>query len=192
MVSRESDLGRWSDARLIRGFSHDVKNPLGAAEGNAALLTSGIYGALSPPQRESVERIRRSIRNALDLIDDLNELACADVHRVPVSFELVDVCDLLSSIVEEYRAVATAGGLALCLDAERDLDVIETDPARLRQIIGNFLSNAIKYTPHGTVTVRIRLRGFTSTEGAAGEVAIQVIDTGPGIPLNEQHRVFEE
>jgi len=70
-----------SRSRLMRGFSHDVKNPLGAADGYAELLTAGIYGALSAEQHERVMCIRRSIRVALALIDDLHALARAEVGR---------------------------------------------------------------------------------------------------------------
>jgi signal transduction histidine kinase len=72
-----------SRSRLMRGFSHDVKNPLGAADGYAALLEEGVHGELPPAQQAVVGRIRRSIRNALALIDDLHELAArrGGAHR---------------------------------------------------------------------------------------------------------------
>jgi signal transduction histidine kinase len=178
--------------RLIRGFSHDLKNPLGAADGYAELLTSGVYGALLPPQKESVERIRRSIHNAIALIDDLHVLASAETSQIPLSPEPVNLCDLLIATAEEYRAVAAASRLTLSLDVGPDLEPVETDPARVRQIIGNLLSNAIKYTETGSVTLRIRSRTPSAGAETDAEVAIEVIDTGPGIPADKHEIIFEE
>src|SRR5690606_6866880 len=71
-----------SRARLMRGFSHDVKNPLGAADGYLQLLESGVIDTLTEAQKESVGRARRSIRSALDLIDELLELARAETTQI--------------------------------------------------------------------------------------------------------------
>jgi signal transduction histidine kinase len=83
-----------SRSRLIRGFSHDIKNPLGAADGYADLLATGVYGTLLPEQRESVERLRHSIHDALDLITDLHELARAETGHVALYIEPVVLRDV--------------------------------------------------------------------------------------------------
>lgn len=180
-----------SRSRLMRGFSHDVKNPLGAADGYAALLADGIFGSLGAEQRRSIDRIRRSIGVALALIDDLHELARAETGHLALAIGLVDLGALVHAIGDEYEAAASAHGLSLVVEAAADSTMIETDGARVRQIIGNLLSNAIKYTNAGSVTLRVR-HASPDTADAAGRVAIAVIDTGPGIPREKQHGVFEE
>jgi len=181
-----------SRSRLMRGFSHDVKNPLGAADGYAELLTAGIYGALSTEQNEHVECIRRSIRVALALIDDLHKLARAEMGRLELSVTPVDLGDLVRASGEEYRASAEARGLSLSVDAPPEPLVVASDRARVRQIVSNLLSNAIKYTASGSIVIRVRRwlpQQLAQTDGWA---AIDVTDSGPGIPPEKWDTVFEE
>jgi signal transduction histidine kinase len=102
-----------SRSRLMRGFSHDVKNPIGAADGFADLLSLGVYGELSDEQRASVERIRGCLRGALALIDDLHELARAETGILALSSDRVNLADLARTICEEYHGAARAAGLSL-------------------------------------------------------------------------------
>jgi signal transduction histidine kinase len=181
-----------SRQRLMRGFSHDVKNPLGAADGYAELLSAGIYGELSAEQRESIQRIRRSIHRALDLIDDLNELARAETGNIALRRQVVDLGDLVRTSGDEYRGAANASGLSLTVDVAEDLPTVETDGARVRQIVGNLLSNAIKYTKAGSVVLRVREYPAETVGGARGWVHFDVIDTGLGIPADKRDIIFEE
>jgi signal transduction histidine kinase len=182
-----------SRQRLMRGFSHDVKNPLGAADGYAELLRGGIYGEVSPTQSESIDRIRRSIHRALSLIDDLHELARAETGNIALHLEAVNIEDLARTSAEEYRGAATAGGLTLDVEAADDLPTIVTDATRVTQIVGNLLSNAIKYTKTGSVTLRVR-RGIAApaADGARDVVEFDVIDSGIGIPADKKDVIFEE
>jgi signal transduction histidine kinase len=181
-----------SRERLMRGFSHDVKNPLGAADGYADLLSAGIYGELEPRQTESVQRIRRSIRRALDLIDDLHELARAETGTISLRNELVDVGDLVRASGEEYRAAAYSAGLPLTVDVAEDLPLVESDSIRVRQIVGNLISNAIKYTRSGAVTLRVRKYPAVVIRKGRLSVDIEVTDTGLGIPPDKHEQIFEE
>jgi signal transduction histidine kinase len=181
-----------SRQRLMRGFSHDVKNPLGAADGYAELLSAGIYGELTAEQRESIQRIRRSIHRALDLIDDLNELARAETGNIALRRQVVDLGDLVRTSGDEYRGAANASGLSLTVDVAEDLPTVETDGARVRQIVGNLLSNAIKYTKAGSVVLRVRAYPAETVGSARGWVHFDVIDTGLGIPADKRDIIFEE
>ena len=191
---RREELERVMKSRsgLMRGFTHDVKNPLGAADGYAELLTSDIYGQLSAQQKDIVERIRHSISRALGLIGQINTLARAETGRLELQLEQVDLCELVRSAGEEYGAAARNRGLALSVDLTGTLPIVETDSARVRQIIGNLISNAIKYTEKGSVTIRARQHTAGPVDGKGPFVAIEVIDTGPGIPQEKQGQVFDE
>jgi signal transduction histidine kinase len=181
-----------SRSRLMRGFSHDVKNPIGAADGYAELLGDGIYGELNPQQRESVARLRRCLHGALTLIDELHELARAETGHLAIALELVDIADLVRGIGEEYQAVAAAHGLSLSIDIEPDLPAIRTSATRVGQIASNLLSNAIKYTDRGSVTVRV-IRRPSGPLGAPGDwLLLNVVDTGLGIPSEKFEVIFEE
>ncbi|HET7228976.1 MAG TPA: GAF domain-containing sensor histidine kinase [Longimicrobium sp.] len=195
---RRAELERITESRvrLLRGFSHDVKNPLGAADGHAALLEMGVLGEMAPRQVESVGRIRASIRSALELIGDLLELARAEAGEIDVQRRPVDVRDVAREIAAEYRAQATARGLELGVELPGELPVVVTDVVRTRQVLGNLISNAVKYTPEGTVTVRVGLRdgdGNGSGPPRRGRwVAVDVADTGPGIAPEQHREIFRE
>jgi signal transduction histidine kinase len=189
---RELERVMSSRQRLMRGFSHDVKNPLGAADGYAELLSAGIFGEVTGAQRDSVESLRRSIRRALALIDDLHELARAETGSVELRREPVHLGELVRSTGEEYRGAAHANGLALQVDAPDELPIIVSDGGRLQQIVGNLLSNAIKYTPAGSVILRARAHPLAMRGGVEGWVHVEVIDTGVGIPADKQDLIFEE
>ncbi|HET7614837.1 MAG TPA: HAMP domain-containing sensor histidine kinase [Gemmatimonadaceae bacterium] len=189
---RKLELVIQSRSRLIRGFSHDVKNPIGAADGYAELLREGIYGPLSPAQESSINRIRGSIRTALSLIDELHELARAETGHLALSMEPVDIGDVVRGLGDEFQAAARARGLSLSVAAEPDLPVIETSVGRVRQIASNLLSNAIKYTGDGSVTLRAGRRTDCRPLETGECVVLEVIDTGPGIPADRQEFIFQE
>ena len=180
-----------SRSRLMRGFSHDVKNPIGAADGYAELLTEGVYGDLNPQQRESVSRMRRCMRGALSLIDDLHELGRAETGHLALSSEPVNLAEIVRDLSEEYQATAQANGLGFGMDAAVDLPIVQTSRTRVRQIVANLLSNAIKYTDKGTVTIR-GARRSSGPSGESGEwLVVEVSDTGRGIPREKLDYIFK-
>ena len=181
-----------SRQRLMRGFSHDVKNPLGAADGYADLLSAGIYGNLEDEQRESVLRIRRSIRRALNLVDDLLELAHAESGTLAMRKESVNIADLVERTGDEYRGAAHAAGLPLTVDVADDIPLIETDGARVAQIVSNLISNAIKYTRSGSIKLRARKYPTRLVRNVSSWIDIEVTDTGIGIPADKHEQIFEE
>jgi len=181
-----------SRSRLMRGFSHDVKNPIGAADGYAELLSEGVYGALTAEQHESIVRMRRCMHGALALIDDLHELARAETGHLDISPELVDLVDLVRHLVEEYQATAEAGGLVLTSTVATDIPLIRTSRTRLRQIASNLLSNAIKYTRTGSVTVIVSRRVPADDGDAVDWALIEVTDTGIGIAPDKFDLIFQE
>lgn len=181
-----------SRARLVRGFSHDLKNPLGAADGHAALLDDGILGPLAPRQHQSVARIRASIRSALALIEDLLEHAHAEAGQIHVEPAPTDVREVAETLAGEYRAQAETAGLTMDTELPHEFPVVNSDPSRVRQILGNLISNAIKYNRRGgriVIRVAVRERG----DDPGGEwIAVDVSDTGVGIPEEKRHLLFQE
>ena len=188
---RREELERVTESRtrLMRGFSHDVKNPLGAANGFAALLEEGIGGELTDSQRQSVQRIRRSIQMSLRLIDDLLELARAESGQVDLHIQRVDAADLAREAAEDFRGQVDAAGLALevCVPGSLPAD---SDVTRVRQIMSNLVSNAVKYTPSGKVTVAAARKARPQHGGEW--IALSVTDTGPGIPEDKRETIFQE
>jgi signal transduction histidine kinase len=126
------------------------------------------------------------------LIDDLHELARAETGNIALRRQAVDLGELVRAIGDEYRGAANASGLSLTVDVPEDLPTVETDGARVRQIVGNLLSNAIKYTKAGSVVLRTREYPAEIFGGARGWVHFDVIDTGLGIPADKREIIFEE
>ncbi|HET9983675.1 MAG TPA: HAMP domain-containing sensor histidine kinase [Longimicrobiales bacterium] len=191
---RGRELERMAENRalLLRGFSHDLKNPLWAADGFLQLLELGVRGPISAAQQECVVCARRSLGAALKLVQDLIELGRAGTGRIEVEATPTDLAGCLRDVVADHRAGAETREIRVHVDIPGELPIVPTDSARVRQIMDNLLSNAIKYTPPGgVVTVRAGLR--PPSDGGAGVwLAVDVADSGLGIRSEEQGLVFEE
>lgn len=181
-----------SRSRLMRGFSHDVKNPLGTADGQLQLLEEGIPSPLDAAQKEGVARARRAIGNAIRLIDDLLELARTSAGEVKIERGPVELRLAVREIAEEYRPRAAAKGLTMDIIVPEELPIIESDAGRIRQVLGNLLSNAVKYTSEGGITVRVEERSGGSAPGPGRWIATDVTDTGAGLTRDQQARLFRE
>ena len=190
---RREELERVTESRtrLMRGFSHDVKNPLGAADGYAALLEEGIGGELSDAQRQSIRRIRRSLQMSLRLINDLLELARAEAGQLDLKVQRLDVAELVREVAEDFRGQIDAAGLTLEVRASDPLPA-DSDPTRVRQILSNLVSNAVKYTREGRITVDVCRRVGIDAPGPGEWAAVEVTDTGPGIPPEKRETIFQE
>ena len=183
-------------ARLMRGISHDLKNPMHAIDGHAQLLEDHILGPLQSAQQDSVARIRRGVRSMLALVEDLLELSRAESGHLTVRPRPTQLTTLLHEAVDEHRGAARAAGheIALAIAETPPPPVtIVTDAERVRQVLGNLLSNAVKYTPAGGhILVRAERRARPSTVPLSGWMAIDVVDTGPGIPVDQVEAIFDE
>ena len=178
-------------ARLVRGISHDLKNPLGVADAHAEFLESGLKGPLNQDQRESVGAIRRSVRHTVRLIDDVLYLARAERGQLPLEHAPVDFAALVSEAAADTRSRAEAEDLRLTLSVPPSPVPGVTDPRRVREIVDNFLSNAIRYTPAGGA-IAISMTADDDDGAGRGTIRIAVSDTGPGIAPVDQERVFQE
>jgi signal transduction histidine kinase len=181
-----------SRTRLMRGFTHDVKNPMGAADGFLQLLQDGILDPLTPRQTQAVTRSRALLASALRLIGDLLDVARTERDGVTVDREAMDVVAVTTDVVEEYRPLATHKRLALSLECAAGALLVHSDPARVRQVLGNLLSNAVKYTPQGSIVVRVRPPHDRADDHERRVIAIDVTDSGVGIRADEHALLFRE
>jgi signal transduction histidine kinase len=172
---------------LLRGVTHDVKNPLGAAAGFAQLLEEGIAGPLAPPQLEMIRRVRRLVTSSVDIVADLLEIARDDGADLHLELTETDLGALAQEVVADHAAMARERSVSV--DVSASPLMITTDQARLRRILGNLVSNAIKYTRRGG---KVDVRIVTSGHERESAVGIEVADDGPGIPAELRERVFDE
>jgi signal transduction histidine kinase len=184
-------------SEFLANVSHELRTPLNAIVGFADLLRSGAYGELAPRAAQAVERIEGSANHLRGLVDQVLDLAKLAAGRLDVHRQAVDVRTFALDLATELEPLAAERGLTLSLAVAASLPRVHTDPAHLRLILVNLLGNALKFTQQGSVQVRGRWipaieAPATLPADGAGWVALQVVDTGPGIAAEDQARVFDE
>lgn len=168
---------------FLAALSHELRTPLNAILGFSDVLLSEVDGPLSEDARENLEIIRTSGRHLASLIDDILDLSALESGQLRLARSYVNVYSIAESVVRETQVTAQAKGLAVRLEGTACSAF--ADPLRVRQILGNVLGNAVKFTQRGSVVVSI-------SQPNPHETAIAVTDTGPGIAPNEQAAIFEE
>jgi PAS domain S-box-containing protein len=170
---------------FLASMSHELRTPLNSIIGFSSLLAQGISGPLSPEQQRQVEMINHSGRQLLSLVGDVLDLAKIEAGRVELMVDEFDVPGLARSLAESVRPMALEKDLDVDTELEGAPASMVGDREKIEQIVLNFLSNAIKYTDAGSVTLKVADR-------RDGTVAFSVSDTGQGIPVSEHERIFEE
>jgi len=168
--------------RFLRRVSHELKTPLTALREGAELLSDQVAGPLAPPQRQVAGIVRDNSVKLQRLIEELLDYQRALHAAASLEVKQFQLAALVEEAVQPHHLAAQAKGLRLAIDAEPA--TIEADPGKLRSIVDNLVSNAVKFTPPGgTVTV--------SARAASGEAVIEVVDTGPGVPPEERESIFD-
>ncbi|HEX8393492.1 MAG TPA: hybrid sensor histidine kinase/response regulator [Longimicrobium sp.] len=170
-------------SRFFSSMSHELRTPLNAILGYGELLREGAYGDLSPAQGSTLERMARSSRHLLELVNDVLDISKMEAGKLKLLPEPTDLALLLRDIAGTVELQAREKQLELQIFADEPVQMV-TDPGRVRQIVLNLLSNAIKFTDAGSVRVLL------SRAGRGVEVRVE--DTGPGIAPEDQERVFQE
>ena len=185
---RQMDLERAMTARsrFYASMSHELRTPINAVLGYSTLLLERIYGPLNEKQTEGVERTQKAARHLLELVNDVLDLSKIEAGKIDLRLQPVDFPGLIEDLFVTVRPLADAHGSELSLDHRTDKPVrIVSDPRRLRQILLNLVSNAIKFGGGKPITV-------ASAPTPAGGVAIEVTDRGEGISPEDQERIFHE
>jgi signal transduction histidine kinase len=168
---------------FLATMSHELRTPLNAMIGYSSLLLEGIPSVIPPEAQESIERIRLSARHLLELIEEILTFSRLEAGREVVQVEATDLRDLLREAAAIAEPLAAEKGLAFRVAVPERPAAIETDARKVRQILLNLVGNAVKFTDAGEVVVRLR--------DGAEDLAIEVRDTGIGIPAEHLEAVFE-
>jgi signal transduction histidine kinase/CHASE3 domain sensor protein len=169
---------------FLASMSHELRTPLSAILGFADLLQTSPKENLSPRARESLERIKRNGEHLLSLINDILDLAKAEAGRLDVRFAPVNLPQLGRACVAEVESLRASTEVQLRAEGSDASIEIRTDVQRVRQILLNLLSNALKFTQAGQVVLSV-----TET---SDEVRVAVTDTGIGIPEHAIGELFRE
>ena len=177
--TREAEAAQQSRTRFLAALSHDVLQPLNAAR----LFASALRETDDPSEQERLaERVDTSLRAAEELLDGLLDVSRLDAGALNPELADFDAGELLRELAAQYAPMAAARGIELRVRA-RNLPV-RSDRRLLRRVLQNFLANALRYTPKGRILMAARPRG--------DHVALQVWDTGPGIPEHHMRQIYDE
>ncbi len=171
-------------SEFLANMSHELRTPLNSLLIMARLLADNRHGNLSGEQVRYAETIESSGNDLLTLINDVLDISKIEAGRLELEPHRVPVAALLGKLENTFGAAASGKGLALTMTAAEGVGEIETDPLRLEQVLKNFLSNAVKFTAHGEVSLAV-------APTVPGRLAFAVRDTGPGIPADQQDAIFE-
>ena len=171
-------------SEFLATVSYELRTPLNAIIGFSEILDNGYFGPLNERQLEYTRDILDASHRLLALIDDILDLASIEAGRFELEYATVPVPALLDSVAAVTREWARKQGLEIELDCPRNVGAIQADEGRIKQVLFNLVSNAVKFTPSGG---RIPL----SPRRARGQVQISVADTGIGIDEETREKVFD-
>ncbi len=176
---------------FVSWMTHDLRTPIVAADRMLMLFQQGALGELSPAMEEAITTMARSNRNLLAMVNTLLEVYRYEAGRKNLSFSPVNVREVLEEVVQELSLLASEKGLSLKLVVEENVNSrVVGDRLELHRVFTNLIGNAIKFTDRGSVEVRLSNSVDTSQPDASW-VIVEVQDSGPGIPPEDQKMVFE-
>jgi two-component system, NarL family, sensor histidine kinase BarA len=191
----EANVGLFESNKLKSEFlanvSHELRTPLNSILGFADLLSELARNdaAADPKRLRYIGHIQASGRGLLEMINELLDMAKIEAGRMEVAIGQVSVAEVLEGIAAIMRPLAESRGAAIEVERDADLPTLETDPGKLQQILYNFMSNAIKFSPEGGM---VRLVAHATQRDGRPAIRLSVIDQGPGIPADMQQAVFEK
>jgi PAS domain S-box-containing protein len=173
-------------SQFLANMSHEFRTPLNAILGYTHMLLHGVTGPVSDTQRKSLTRIDSNSRHLLALINDILDITRIEAGRMPLNLTTFKVPELVEEVMSELEPIIRRSNLTVRASMSRSLPPFKSDRQKVKQIVLNFLSNALKFTPSGKVTIK------ASYDTRGRSVAIAVADTGVGIALVDQAKVFED
>ena len=162
--------------QFLANISHEFRTPLNAILGYTHMLLHGVTGAVSEPQRKSLTRIDSNSRHLLQLINEILDITRIEAGRMPLTLTRFKVPDLVIEVMSELEPIIRRSNLAVTARMRPALPTVRTDRQKVKQIVLNLLSNALKFTASGSVTISATFDPRTRS------IAIAVRDTGSGIP----------
>jgi PAS domain S-box-containing protein len=173
-------------SQFLANMSHEFRTPLNAMLGYTSMLLQGVAGDLEPPAKRQLSRIESNGRHLLTIINEILDISRIEAGRMPLQLSTFKIPELIAEVRAELEPIILRSKLALTVDVPRDVKAITSDRQKVKQILLNLLSNALKFTHHGGVTIAARTQKKDRT------VALSVADTGIGIAPSDQDRIFED
>jgi len=172
-------------SRFLSYMSHEFRTPLGAIRSIARILLDRLDGPLTDEQQRQVAFIQSSATELSDMVDDLLDLAKVEAGRVTISPAWFEMVDLFSALRGMFKPILSSESVSLIFEEPTGVPPVYSDDKKLSQILRNFISNALKFTPRGEVRVTAQLAG-------TDRVTFAVTDTGIGIAAEYLGEIFLE
>jgi signal transduction histidine kinase len=183
--SREVEAANRHKSEFLANMSHELRTPLNAIIGFSEVLSQQMFGAVNPKQHEYLGDIGASGQHLLSLINDILDLSKVEAGKMELQPSRFSLAAALASVMMMVQERALRRGVELRTELDPNVDVVEADERKVKQVVLNLLTNAVKFTPAGG---QVRLRA--GRDGAG--VVVAVMDNGVGIAPADQARVFEE
>jgi PAS domain S-box-containing protein len=175
-------------SQFLANMSHELRTPLNSIIGFSRVILKGIDGPVTELQQQDLSAIYNSGQHLLGLINDILDLSKIEAGKMELAFEDVNMRDVVKSVLSTATGLVKDKPIKLVQNVPSELPIIRADGMRIRQVMINLLSNAAKFTDEGSITVDVAEK--TTTAGQR-ELMISVTDTGPGISLADQSKLFQ-
>jgi signal transduction histidine kinase len=172
-------------SRFLAYMSHEFRTPINSMRSITRLLLDRVDGPLTPEQEKQVGFIQQNATEFAEMVDDLLDLAKVEAGRVEISPAWFEMVDLFSALRGMFKPVLTNPAVSLVFEEPQGIPKLYTDDRKLSQILRNYISNALKFTPRGEVRVSARFE-------AGSTVTFAVADSGIGIAPEYHHTIFED
>jgi PAS domain S-box-containing protein len=173
-------------SQFLANMSHEFRTPLNAILGYTHMLLNGVSGPVSDAQRKSLTRIDSNSQHLLALINDILDITRIEAGRMPLNMSTFRIQALVEEVMSELEPIIKRSNLSVRAIMPRTLPQLKSDRQKVKQIVLNLLSNALKFTPAGSVRIS------AAYNGADRSIGIAVSDTGVGIAPDDRVKVFED
>jgi signal transduction histidine kinase len=183
--SQELEKANRLKSEFLASMSHELRTPINALIGYAALLLDGVLGEITSTQRDALTRARAAAEHLLALINDILDLAKIEAGKMPLNIQEVSLGAVTREVAQQMEPLVHKKGLHFNTVVSPDCPVILSDRTKVKQILLNLVSNAVKFTNEGSVTVGVECVD-------EGGVRIEVSDTGIGIRSEDLDQIWED
>lgn len=173
-------------SQFLANMSHEFRTPLNAILGYTSMMLQGVSGPLPPNLVRQLTRVESNGRHLLTIINDILDIARIEAGKMPLNVATFAAADLVKEVLAELEPLIARSKLDVRFEIGKSVPTLRTDRAKVKQIIMNLISNALKFTPKGSVTVSVQF------DKRRRESSISVADTGIGIAAKDQEAVFQD
>lgn len=175
-------------SQFLANMSHELRTPLNSIIGFSRVILKGIDGPITELQDQDLNAIYNSGQHLLRLINDILDLSKIDAGKMELAFDNVNIPELIQNVIPTIGGLIKDKSVRIIQDIPAEIPSVRADAVRIRQVMINLLSNAAKFTEEGLITISANVQIGVTREP---EIIVRVTDTGPGIALDDQKKLFQ-